>query len=903
MTATVSRRVETLILKQMSSANDNGDLPNTLELCNIMRNFGPEVVLDQIKTNVKHGTPEMQIRCINILNQCVLNSGQNVIAALSSEKWCERFVTVAKTTKSDVVRDHVIRQLLVWYHKYRTNGLEQCLGRFSQSKQLKDPFLAASRAVRQAVERRNANNNSSAAAPASPTFVDPNGGTASASTSQRQRATNGGTVRAQAIPQPNHQPSLASTQSSSHSVDADSGISNLETFILDAQGDLASLEYGLSHPDMLDRSVALDCQRHKKEVGRKLTVYMDIMPSQFSEALMRLLENLSNALDSYEMFSGEDLGEGGLTRLKSYGAPAFAQAYHSPGQARDDSMASAPVDSDDEEADGQKHHKAIARRADSLAGDAHRQVVVAQQESIRLLDQERQELASAREEIRKLQAQCEEVQAKYKDAKTKNKKALNMITESTNQIEELENRIAELEGGEAGDSSMRDVQRSSSSTKAAEKIVIRAPQVDEAVLHRLTLGIQTVRRDLKELKTATIPDWRRDFQFMTSQVNGAIANIVGAAQAERAGDAKALQWAQDLYRKEMKLRKQYYNQIQELKGNIRVFCRVRPMSQKELSDGHAQVVNFPGDGNDELHLVDLNGRTRVFEFDMVYSPDTTQGKVFEDTAPLIDSVVDGYNVCIFAYGQTGSGKTFTMTGYDDKGINKRALDRLFHIIEERKESEVSSVSVSVLEIYCEQIRDILVPRSEASRQTYDVKTGGPFGNYVTNLSEVDVASPADIDAIMDKAASNRSEGKTDMNAHSSRSHMVLYITVRTKNVHTGVQSYGKLSLVDLAGSERLDKSGSEGQAAKEAVAINKSLSALGDVIAGLSNTGQKHIPFRNSILTFLLQDSMAGQAKVLMFCCISPASYNVSESCSSLQFAARARGVSLGQAKKNVVAS
>jgi kinesin family member C2/C3 len=936
----ITRRVETLILKEMSSASDNGDHPSTLELCNIMRIHGPDIVLDQIKTSVKHGTPEMQIRSLNILNQCVLNSGQNVIISLSSEKWCERFTNVAKTTKSDAVRDHVIRQLLIWYHKYRTNGLEQCLGRFGQSKQLKTPFLNMSRMVKQAIERRNAANSLAGASgsgssggtntpPASPTYVDPNGASFGGTVAhQRPRATTSaaytqrdaifqGASGARVQPSSLHQQqqqfqqrqtnSFASSQNGVSSRDAD-GISNLETFILDAQGDLASLEYGLSHPDMLDRSVALDCQRHKKEVGRKLTVYMDIIPQQYNEALMRLLENLSNALDSYEMFSGEDLGEGGLSRLKSYGAPSFAQAYHSPsrqhvhqqaaGASSNAGGANAADDDNDDDARGSPHH--VMRRADSVGAEAHRHAVEAQQESIRLLDQERQELSSAREEVKKLQAQYEEVQAKYKDAKTKNKKALNMITESTNQIEELENRIAELEeGGASG-----DPQRLTSSQKIVEKVVIKAPEVDEVVVNKLRQNIQSIRRDLRELKTATLPDWRRDFQFMSSQVTGAIANIVVAAQAERAGDVKALQWAQDLYRKEMKLRKQYYNQIQELKGNIRVFCRVRPMSRKELADGHAEVTSFSAEGgNDELRLVDNNGRTRVFEFDNVYSPDTTQTKVFEDTAPLIDSVVDGFNVCIFAYGQTGSGKTFTMTGYDDKGINKRALDRLFQIIEERRESEESTVSVSVLEIYCEQIRDLLASRADANRLTYDVKTGGPFGNYVTNLSETEVTSPAEIDNIMDRASSNRSEGKTDMNAHSSRSHMVLYVIVRTRNLHTGVQSYGKLSLVDLAGSERLDKSGSEGQAAKEAVAINKSLSALGDVIAGLSNTGQKHIPFRNSILTFLLQDSMAGQAKVLMFCCVSPASYNVNESFSSLQFATRARGVSLGQAKKNVISS
>ncbi|RNF26475.1 putative C-terminal motor kinesin [Trypanosoma conorhini] len=347
----------------------------------------------------------------------------------------------------------------------------------------------------------------------------------------------------------------------------------------------------------------------------------------------------------------------------------------------------------------------------------------------------------------------------------------------------------------------------------------------------------------------------------------------------------------------MKLRKQYYNTIQELKGNIRVYCRVRPMVPKEISDGHYSIMEFPS--TDELKFVDGSGRPKLFEFDEVYSPSATQAKVFEDTCPLIDSVVDGYNVCIFAYGQTGSGKTYTMGGGEGetKGINARALERLFEVIEERKDTEESTVVISVLEIYCDNIRDLLASH-DAGKVTYEVKQGGPCGTYVTNLTEVLVTSPREIRDIMARANSKRSEGQTNMNEHSSRSHMIVYIVVRTTNKQTNMQGFGKLSLVDLAGSERLEKSGAGGQQLKEAVSINKSLSALGDVIAGLAQN-VKHIPFRNSVLTFLLQDSMAGQAKVLMFACVSPASYNASESSSSLQFASRARGVTFGQIKKN----
>eukprot|EP00760_Papus_ankaliazontas_P039648 PhM_4_TR9746/c4_g4_i2/m.99896/K10406/KIFC2_3; kinesin family member C2/C3 len=376
------------------------------------------------------------------------------------------------------------------------------------------------------------------------------------------------------------------------------------------------------------------------------------------------------------------------------------------------------------------------------------------------------------------------------------------------------------------------------------------------------------------------------------------SRLPDAISSDKQQDLADVVRLQEMYMEEMKLRKQYYNTIQELKGNIRVYCRVRPMSDSEKQK-HTVVTSFPRDG--ELVIIDEEkNKNRTFEFDSVFSPDSKQEEVFEDTRPLIDSVVDGYNVCIFAYGQTGSGKTYTMSGPDeDIGINRRALCRLFEIVDERKETETCTVEVAVLEIYNEEIRDLQRKKAENVSLTFDIKTGGETGHYVTNLSFTTVTSAGEVERLIQRSSLNRSEGRTNMNLHSSRSHMILYVIVRTVNNQTGLKTYGKLSLVDLAGSERLDKSGATGDTKLEAVHINKSLTALGNVICNLSASAS-HVPFRNSKLTFLLQDSMTGQAKVLMFVCCSPASYNTQESLSSLQFATRARGVSLGQAKRNV---
>lgn len=282
--------------------------------------------------------------------------------------------------------------------------------------------------------------------------------------------------------------------------------------------------------------------------------------------------------------------------------------------------------------------------------------------------------------------------------------------------------------------------------------------------------------------------------------------------------------------------------------------------------------------------------------DTVFGPDSTQQNVFDHMRDLILSVVDGYNVCIFAYGQTGSGKTFTMDGTDaHPGLNRRALGELFDVCEEKKMDWTYEVEVSVLEIYNENLRDLL---SEEKKQKLDIKHG-KSGPHVPGLIKRPVRNVQDVRDAFDQAKSVRATASTDMNELSSRSHMILVCCVTGTNLSTGVQTVGKLNLIDLAGSERVGKSGAldDEKRFKEATNINQSLSSLGDVIHALG-AKQKHIPYRNSKLTHLLQDSLGGQAKTLMVVQISPVLKNVSESVCSLNFATRVRAVELGSAKK-----
>jgi len=326
--------------------------------------------------------------------------------------------------------------------------------------------------------------------------------------------------------------------------------------------------------------------------------------------------------------------------------------------------------------------------------------------------------------------------------------------------------------------------------------------------------------------------------------------------------------------------------------------RCRPINRKEAADepssGEA-TINFTEDI--KLGVYDAqHSRRKWFEFDHVFSPKSTQPQVFEEAKALVTSVLDGYNVCVFAYGQTGSGKTHTMTGYDgDPGLNTRVLQELFRLRTERSDGYTINLSISITEIYNESIRDLLMP----STKKLDAKINTDGTVTVPGLHEEKVESCAEVLKCIENAGKNRATSTTDMNEHSSRSHSIVTVRTTCTVKGSGDTYVGKVHLIDLAGSENVGKSGVSGQGMKEAQNINKSLSALGDVIQSLV-AKSSHTPYRNSKLTMLLKDSLGGDSKTLMIVCCSPAQSNVTETCSSLNFASRARNVELGKAKRNV---
>ncbi|KAK4285751.1 hypothetical protein QN277_002402 [Acacia crassicarpa] len=351
-----------------------------------------------------------------------------------------------------------------------------------------------------------------------------------------------------------------------------------------------------------------------------------------------------------------------------------------------------------------------------------------------------------------------------------------------------------------------------------------------------------------------------------------------------------------------KQQKQLYNKVLELRGNIRVFCRCRPLNAKEITAGLTMAIGFESAKDGELTVMSNGAPRKTYKFDSVFGPQVDQADIFKEMVPCVTSVLDGFNVCIFAYGQTGTGKTFTMEGTKEApGVNFRTLEKIFDLIKERQKIYHYDVSVSVLEVYNEQIRDLLVSGSQPgiSTKRLEIRQAGEGINHVPGLVEAHVNNMTEVWDVLQTGSNARVVSSTTANEHSSRSHCIHCVMVKGENLLNGECTRSKLWLVDLAGSERVAKTEVLGERLKEAQNINRSLSALGDVVSALATKNQ-HIPFRNSKLTHLLQDSLGGDSKTLMFVQISPNENDLSETICSLNFASRVRGIELGPAKRQI---
>ncbi|OMH81773.1 Kinesin-like protein 2 [Zancudomyces culisetae] len=360
---------------------------------------------------------------------------------------------------------------------------------------------------------------------------------------------------------------------------------------------------------------------------------------------------------------------------------------------------------------------------------------------------------------------------------------------------------------------------------------------------------------------------------------------------------------EETLRKEERLRRRLHNTVQELKGNIRVFCRARPAPSQEKAD---ICIQF-SDNNGEKNGVEVCTKrksamgkdlaeTTQFKFDQVFDTNSTQEEVYQEIEQLVQSALDGYSVCIFAYGQTGSGKTYTMEGNaENSGVIPRALQQIYNeTVRLEPKGWKYELKAQFLEIYNEQIYDLLTNKSKENK--LDIKQAQDGSIYVADCEKASVTSIDMVNTLLRKAAKNRSVASTLCNDRSSRSHSVFSLYISGTNSKTSESCNSVLNLVDLAGSERLTQSGAVGDRLKETQSINKSLSCLGDVIASIASK-DKHIPYRNSKLTYLLMPSLgAGSSKTLMFVCVNPLTDSSQETLCSLRFASKVNSCHIGSA-------
>ncbi|KAL7539620.1 hypothetical protein ACHAXR_011716, partial [Thalassiosira sp. AJA248-18] len=385
------------------------------------------------------------------------------------------------------------------------------------------------------------------------------------------------------------------------------------------------------------------------------------------------------------------------------------------------------------------------------------------------------------------------------------------------------------------------------------------------------------------------------------RLRGEVANLESKLKSEvdklqSAGIvSEARVWElEEIIRKGQAERKRMHNMIQELRGNVRVFARIRPFlpnDGKQSNEDKKPSVSHEGDLAVTVTKPSDPSQRHRFSFDRVFAPSAGQEALFDEVSEFVQSALDGYNVCLFSYGQTGSGKTHTMQGAGTgvmRGLIPRSIEQIgSHKTQLEKDGWSFAMEISFLEIYNESLRDLLRENTKVELK-HEIKVGSDGRRTVTNLTvkPIDPNDRASVEEVLSLAAKRRSTASTDMNATSSRSHSVFTLNLTAKHEEKNQAVRGTLNLVDLAGSERLDRSNAIGQQAKEAMAINKSLSSLADVFTAIGQK-QNHIPFRNSRLTYLLQPALSGDGKTCMVVNISPTEASVQESLSSLRFAVK----------------
>jgi len=481
-----------------------------------------------------------------------------------------------------------------------------------------------------------------------------------------------------------------------------------------------------------------------------------------------------------------------------------------------------------------------------------------------------------KEQMQKAVQEAGEAQARLAEA-IKTREDLEHENESSEaHVKELDALVGELQGKIDG---------------LAEEHNAALEAKDEEMQQAVETAAADLTKIIEELKAE-----KAEIQMVADRVEK-------AEEASRVNQEKR-DFYEDQYKEVLAQKKKLHNKLEDMKGKVRVYARIRPPSQKEIEAGDSVKCEYEDEIS--LSLTTIFGGTeeskRTFQYDSVFGPNTTQEHIFDECCGMMESALDGYSACVFAYGQTGAGKTWTMSGKDDVksnwGLTRRFVEYLFSEVETKRAKNQATIKVSCefLEIYCDELRDLFYIMDNASNK-----------KALANAPKLEPGMNAQgrvvVKGIMNKEATNMEQmlgwfneankGRvvhaTEMNKESSRSHSVF--TIYTENFnHTTKKTFrGKLNIIDLAGSERTGKSMVEGQQLEEANAINNSLMALGMVVSSLGevdkNGKPKFVNYRNNILTRVMQDSLGGTSKTLMFVNMSPAGSNAQETRGSLEYA------------------
>jgi kinesin family protein C1 len=503
-------------------------------------------------------------------------------------------------------------------------------------------------------------------------------------------------------------------------------------------------------------------------------------------------------------------------------------------------------------------------------------------------------------------------------------------------IKQLEHQIGTLESQHRLELSTLKAQQDMAVRLIKQEQDIKLQETEDINARELAQQRETSQREYNKIR-GELERTKIDLEYAINENNTHLKTISEHTKTimEHEDTIKSLESKRNM---DEESRRKLHNMIQELKGNIRVYCRVRPLGsnpadnvKEESDEPEFKAINYlendPENRSIEVFAAPTVNATstgtneskkHLFQYDRVFRPDAKQKDIFVEISQLVQSALDGYKVCIFAYGQTGSGKTYTMEGppknriksmsleeeEESRGMIPRSVEQIFETMRVMKEQGWKyTLEASFLEIYNESVRDLLSknistnPDVEAIK--HEIKHDNSGNTSVTNLTTVVVDRPERVHDLLAIASKNRAAAATTCNERSSRSHAVF--TLRITGVNEGIDqtTSGVLNLVDLAGSERLSQSKATGVRLDETKNINTSLSCLGTVIAALASKS-KHIPYRNSKLTYLLQNCLGGDAKTLMFVNISPKSANVNETICSLRFASKVNSCEIGTASRKV---